>query len=89
MTNQLQLFPILDAYSQLQGYITDPDLTVRVMKVEQEVWIHIEPSPTICNDEYLWEQADCYTDDITEWFSHLRVSMIEKDSDWFIIRVRS
>ena len=91
MTNQLNLFPLLDAYSQLKGYITDPDLQVRVVLLENlphnEVWIHIE-----MNEEWegqLFEQAECYAEDITEWFSHLTVSMVEKDTDWYVIRVRS
>jgi len=90
MINQLQLFPLLDAHEQLQGYITDPDLNVRVVLLSEydEVWIHITPKEFI-SPSYLWEQADHYGDDISDWFSHLNVTLIEKDSDWFIIRVRT
>ena len=90
MINQLQLFPLLDAHEQLQGYITDPDLNVRVVLLSEydEVWIHITPKEFI-SPSYLWEHADHYGDDISDWFSHLNVTLIEKDSDWFIIRVRT
>ena len=90
MINKLQLFPLLDAHEQLQGYITDPDLNVRVVLLSEydEVWIHITPKEFI-SPSYLWEQADHYGDDISDWFSHLNVTLIEKDSDWFIIRVRT
>jgi len=85
---QLNLFPILNAYSELKGYITDPDLSVRVCLTPSEVWIHIEMEEEQW-EGYLYEQAECYAMDIGEWFSDLRVTFIEKDTDWYVIRIRS
>lgn len=89
MSNQLQLFPIHSAYDDIKNYITDPDLNTRVIHTGDLIMIHIEGD----NTEYVWEQADCYYDDIYEWFGKcyptLSVGFTEKDDDWFIISVRS
>jgi hypothetical protein len=95
MNTQQTLFPIFSAHDELKDYITDKWLSIRVIHTEGMILIHIEPSDTIPDDvdveQFLWEQADSYYDDVQEWFSQcyptLSVRLTERDKDWFILSV--
>ena len=93
MKQQMPIFPVYDAYTQLKEYITDDWLSVRVIHQLDEVFIiiHIEPSDAMPDDVdmeyYLWEQTDTYADEFVEWFPHLNVRWGERDKDWYIMTI--
>ena len=93
MTIQQSLFPVCDAFRQVQGYITCKWMRVRYIQPTTDmILIHIEPSDDIPDDVdmeyYLMEQADVYADDFAEWFPHLNVYLTERDKDWYIISIK-
>ena len=92
MIQQMPIFPLHDAYTQLKEYITEEWLSVRVVLSEETmIIIHIEPSDAMPDDvdmeQFLWEHTDMYADDFAEWFPHLNVRYGERDKDWYIITI--
>ena len=91
MTTQQTLFPMIEAYNQLKDYITDDNLKIRVVDTLGMILIHFEPANEDVYDEYVWEQADCYYDDVRDWFSQcyptLSVRLTQKAHDWLVLSV--
>ena len=93
MTTQQCLFPLNEAYHELKDYdvMVDEALSCRITRpTTDQMWIHIEPQEDTSLD-YLFERADCFCDDVREWFSQcypmLDVRLIERANDWYVLVV--
>ena len=90
------LFPMSEAYHELSTYrvMVDDALKCRIVFTHdtngEMILVHIEPQEDT-SLEYLWEESECYADDISEWFAlsypTLEVRFIERDEDWFVLMV--
>ena len=92
MLKQMPMFPVHQAFGEIQDYIESEWLSVRYCMVDMDtIIIHIEPGDDIPDDvdvEYmLMEQTDVYADDFAEWFPHLTVRSGARDDDWYIITI--